>query len=123
MEEVEGERKVIIMRKEFVICLIIIALIAIGNFFSRDYTKKSGEEILDSLQQIKQAVEAKEDDVKSTLKNSAPSSSILEKSVSLKSIPPFVLLTSLLNSSTSVETKLINSSFDNIFYALSNISS
>ena len=52
------------MRKEFVICLIIIALIEIGNFFSRDYTKKSGEEILDSLQQIKQAVEAKEDDVK-----------------------------------------------------------
>ena len=48
------------MRKEFVICLIIIALIAIGNFFSRDYTKKSGEEILDSLQQIKQAVEEKE---------------------------------------------------------------
>ena len=64
MKEVEGERKIIIMRKEFVICLIIIALIAIGNFFSRDYTKKSGEEILDSLQQIKQAVEAKEDDVK-----------------------------------------------------------
>ena len=28
------------------------------------FTKKSGEEILDSLQQIKQAVEAKEDDVK-----------------------------------------------------------
>ena len=64
MEEVQEERKIIIMRKEFVICLIIIALIAIWNFFSRDYTKKSGEEILDSLQQIKQAVEAKEDDVK-----------------------------------------------------------
>ncbi len=52
------------MRKEFVICLIIVALIAIGNFFSRDYTKKSGEEILDSLEQIKQTIEVKEDNEK-----------------------------------------------------------
>lgn len=45
------------MRKEFVICIIIIVTITVGNILIKNYTNSAGKDMISKLEELKSSIE------------------------------------------------------------------